>query len=219
MIGLASLLGAALAAGPALAVTASSPTGHLNVRSGPGFQYQVVSQIPANTPAQITGCVSDYSWCAVALPGGVTGWASAPYLVTSAAGTPKNLQVVGAQLGIPVVTPANTGAPVVATPPVGAMVPVAPTVGVVQPVAPPPTVLSYMMQQAIQPVLVNGEVMVGAVLPPGRARLSHSAIALPLFLRQRATSSGRADCATDRLRREVDALVRIYLAPDRAARS
>ena len=39
MIGLASLLGAALAAGPALAVTASSPTGHLNVRSGPGFQY------------------------------------------------------------------------------------------------------------------------------------------------------------------------------------
>jgi uncharacterized protein YraI len=50
MIGLASLLGAALAAGPALAVTASSPTGHLNVRSGPGFQYQVVSQIPANTP-------------------------------------------------------------------------------------------------------------------------------------------------------------------------
>ncbi len=166
MIGLTSLLGAALAAGPALAVTASSPTGHLNVRSGPGFQYQVVSQIPANTPAQITGCVSDYSWCAVALPGGVTGWASAPYLVTSAAGTPKNLQVVGAQLGIPVVTPANTGAPVVATPPVGAMVPVAPTVGVVQPVAPPPTVLSYMMQQAIQPVLVNGEVMVGAVLPP-----------------------------------------------------
>src|SRR6186713_3014799 len=74
------------------------------------------------------------------LPGGVTGWASAPYLVTSAAGTPKNLQVVGAQLGIPVVMPANTGAPVVATPPVGAMVPVAPTVGVVQPVAPPPTV-------------------------------------------------------------------------------
>src|SRR4026209_1409680 len=108
MIGLASLLGAALAAGPALAVTASSPTGDLNVRSGPGFQYQVVSQIPANTPAQITGCVSDYSWCAVALPGGVTGWAPAPYLVTSAAGTPKNLQVVSAQLGISGGEPGHT---------------------------------------------------------------------------------------------------------------
>ena len=56
VIGLASLLGAVLAAGPALAVTASSPTGHLNVRSGPGFQYQVVNQIPANVLAQITGC-------------------------------------------------------------------------------------------------------------------------------------------------------------------
>src|SRR4026208_371434 len=109
MIGLASLLGAALAAGPALALTASSPTGHLNVRSGPGFQYQGVSRSPPTPPAQITGCVSDYSWCAVALPGGVTGWASAPYLVTSAAGTPKNLPVVGAQLGVPGGTPAHPG--------------------------------------------------------------------------------------------------------------
>lgn len=140
MIGLASLLGAAMAAGPALAVTASSPTGHLNVRSGPGFQYSVVAQMQANVPAQVTGCVSDYSWCAVALAGGVTGWASAPYLVTSAAGTPKNLQVAGAQLGIPTITPVNTGSAVVATPPVGAMVPVPANVGVVQPIAPPPNV-------------------------------------------------------------------------------
>jgi len=81
------------------------------------------------------------------------------------AGVKLTEPVIKAAVGIPVVTPANTG-PVVATPPVGAMVPVAPTVGVVQPIAPPPTVLSYMMQQAIQPVLVNGEVMVGAVLPP-----------------------------------------------------
>jgi uncharacterized protein YraI len=165
MIGLASLLGAAMVAGPALAVTASSPTGHLNVRSGPGFQYAVVGQIQANVPAQITGCVSDYSWCAVAPPSGQTGWASAPYLVTNAAGTPKNLQVAGAQLGIPTITPANTGAAVVATPPVGAMVPVPPSVGVVQPIAPPPNVVSYVTMQAIQPVIVNGEVMIGATLP------------------------------------------------------
>ena len=70
MIGLASLMGAALIAGPAAALTASSPTGHLNVRSGPGFQYQVVSQIPANVPAQITGCIADYSLCAVAFRAG-----------------------------------------------------------------------------------------------------------------------------------------------------
>jgi uncharacterized protein YraI len=165
-IGFASLLGAAFLAGPALALTAVSPTGHLNVRSGPGFQYPVVGQIQANVPAQITGCVTDYSWCAVALPSGATGWASAPYLVTTAAGQPKNLQVAGAQLGIPTITPVNTGAAVVATPPVGDMVPVPQSVGVVQPIAPPPNVVSYMTMQAIQPVIVNGEVMVGATLPP-----------------------------------------------------
>jgi uncharacterized protein YraI len=165
MIGFASLLGAALVAGPAMAVTAYSPTGHLNVRSGPGFQYAVVNQIQANTPAQITGCVTDYSGCAVALPGGATGWASAPYLVTKAEGTPKNLQVAGAQLGIPNITPVNTGAAVVATPPVGDMVQVPASVGIVQPIAPPPNVVSYLTTQTIQPVIVNGEVMVGATLP------------------------------------------------------
>ena len=161
MIGLVSLLGTAVVAGPAFAVTAYSPTGHLNVRSGPGFQYPPVAQIPANTEAQITGCVPDYSWCAVALPAGATGWASAPYLVTKATVPPKNLQVAGAQLGIPTVTPVNTGT-VVATPPVGAMVPAA---AIVEPVAPPPNVVSYVTMQAIQPVIVNGEVMVGATLP------------------------------------------------------
>ncbi len=164
MIGVASLAGAALVAGSALAVPAVfSPTGHLNVRSGPGFQYGVVAQMPANTRFPVTGCIQDYSWCSVVV-GNVTGWASAPYLVTDAGGKPTNLQVSGAQLGIPIVVP-TPGAVVVATPPVGAMVPVAPAVGVVAPIVPAPEVLSYVTQQAVAPVLVNGEVMVGAALP------------------------------------------------------
>lgn len=164
MIGLASLVGALLLAGPASAVNAYSPTGHLNVRSGPGFQYPVVAQMQANVPAPVTGCIQDYSWCSVAL-GGVSGWAPAPYLVTDAGGKPTNLQVSGAQLGIPIVVVPATGAAVVATPPVGAMVPVAPAVGVVEPVIPAPEVLSYVTQQVVQPVFVDGEVMVGATLP------------------------------------------------------
>jgi uncharacterized protein YraI len=163
MIGLASLIGAALLANPASAVTAYSPTGHLNVRSGPGFQYPVVGEMQQNVPAAVTGCIQDYTWCGVAL-GGVTGWASAEYLVTDAGGKPTNLQVSGAQLGIPIVVATGVGA-VVATPPVGAMVAVPPTVGVVEPIAPPPEVLSYVTAQPIQPVIVNGEVMVGATLP------------------------------------------------------
>src|SRR6478736_4934615 len=81
MIGLASLVGAALVAGSALAVPAVfSPTGHLNVRSGPGFQYGVVAQMPANTRFPVTGCIQDYSWCSVVV-GNVTGWASLPAAV------------------------------------------------------------------------------------------------------------------------------------------
>jgi uncharacterized protein YraI len=167
IFGLASLIGTALFASPASAVTGYSPTGHLNVRSGPGFQFQVVGQVQANVAAQITGCVSDFSWCAVALPGGVTGWASAPYLVTKATTPPKNLKVAGAQLGIPVIVPKNTGAPVVATPPVGAMVAVPQAVGIVQPIIPGPAAITYVRQQRVAPVIVNGEVMVGAVLPTG----------------------------------------------------
>jgi uncharacterized protein YraI len=162
MICVASLVGAALLASPASALNAFSPTGHLNVRSGPGFQYPVVAQMQQNVPAAVTGCIQDYSWCSVAL-GGVTGWASAPYLVTDAGGKPTNLQVSGAQLGIPIIVPTGVAA-VVATPPVGAMVPVAPA-AVVQPMLPAPEVLSYVTQQVVQPVLVDGEVMIGATLP------------------------------------------------------
>jgi len=108
MIGLASLVGAVLFAGSALAVVAVfSPTGHLNVRSGPGFQYPVVAQMPANARFPVTGCLQDYSWCSVVV-GNVTGWASAPYLVTEAGGKPTNLQVSGAQLGIPIVAVVDT---------------------------------------------------------------------------------------------------------------
>jgi hypothetical protein len=45
------------------------------------------------------------------------------------------------------------------------MVPVAPEVGVVAPVVPAPEVVSFVTQQTVEPVLVNGEVMVGAALP------------------------------------------------------
>ena len=163
MIGLASLVGAALIASPAAALNAFSPTGHLNVRSGPGFQYPVVGVMQRNVPAAVTGCIQDYSWCSIAV-GAVTGWASAAYLVTDAGGNPTNLQVSGAQLGIPIVVPTGVGA-VVATPPVGAIVPVAPDATVVEPVLPAAEVLSYVTQQVVQPVLVDGEVMVGAPLP------------------------------------------------------
>lgn len=160
-IGLVSLVGAASFAAAALAVPAVfSPTGHLNVRSGPGFQYPVVAQMPANTRFPVTGCLQDYSWCSVVV-NNVTGWASAPYLVTDAGGKPTNLQVSGAQLGIPIVAPAAVAA-VITTPPVGAIVP---TPALVEPIVSAPEVISYVNRNTVAPVLVDGEVMIGATLP------------------------------------------------------
>jgi uncharacterized protein YraI len=61
MIGLASLVGALIAGSALAALAVYSPTGHLNVRSGPGFQYGVVAQMPANMRFPVTGCIQDYS--------------------------------------------------------------------------------------------------------------------------------------------------------------
>ena len=163
MLGLSSRVSGALLAGPASALTAYSPTGYLNVRSGPGFQYPVVAQMEPNVPAGISGCIANYTWCSVAA-GGQTGWTSAEYLVTDAGGKLTNLQVSGAQLGVPIVVPANV-TEIVATTSVGAMISVSPSVGLVELIAPAPEVLSYVSTQPIQPVLVDGEVMVGAALP------------------------------------------------------
>lgn len=84
--------------------------------------------------------------------------------MTDAGGKLTNLQVSGAQLGIPIVVPTNI-TEIVATTSVGSMVSVSPSVGLVESIAPAPEVLSYVSTQPIKPVLVDGEVMVGATLP------------------------------------------------------
>jgi uncharacterized protein YraI len=198
LIGLASLVGAVLLAGPASALTAYSPTGHLNVRSGPGFQYAVVAQMQANAPAPVTGCIADYSWCSVAL-GGVSGWASGPYLVTDAGGKLTNLQVSGAQLGIPIVVVPATGAAVVATPPVGVMVP---TPALVAPIVPAPAVVSYVAAGGRAGSRQwRGDGRGGVAC--GRACLSRPGVAVRLRCRQRPKGPDRAHREEDRLRRPV----------------
>ena len=75
------------------------------------------------------------------------------------------MSVAGAQLGIPVIVPTGNGPSVATPPPMGAMVPVPTTVGVVTPIVPPPNVVTFVTQQPVTPVIVNGEVMIGAALP------------------------------------------------------
>jgi uncharacterized protein YraI len=56
---------------------AASTTNDLNMRSGPGPEYQVIGVIPSGAPVDVLGCSG--SWCQVNF-GGRAGYASASYL-------------------------------------------------------------------------------------------------------------------------------------------
>lgn len=79
----AFLAGSALAASLALpSVAAAVPgyaTGNVNVRTGPGTQYQVIATARAGSGVEILGCLPGRTWCDVAL-GNIRGWMSGRYV-------------------------------------------------------------------------------------------------------------------------------------------
>jgi len=150
---------ALLAAGPAFAITGYS-SAHLNLRSGPGTQYPIVGVMEYNVRSEITGCIADYSWCAVNVAG-LSGWAAAEYLEIDQGGAIIQVDEQGAATGIPVVE-AEGVAEVVAGPSVGVIVGAN---GNVAAIVPEPAVLDYISATPVNPFSVQGEVVVGAVLP------------------------------------------------------
>ena len=80
MIKTLSLSAAALTvmAAPLLADPATATT-DLNFRAGPGPEYAVVGVIPGMAMAEVEGCMADGAWCQVSY-NGQTGWAHRAYL-------------------------------------------------------------------------------------------------------------------------------------------
>jgi uncharacterized protein YraI len=152
-------LGTLLIAGPALALPGYS-TAHLNLRTGPGTQYPIAGMMEYNVRSEITGCLADYSWCSVTVAG-LSGWASAEYLVVDKQGAILQVDEQGAATGIPVVV-AEGVAEVVAPASVGVVVGPA---GNVAAIVPPAAVVEYLAATPIPAVAVEGEVVIGAVLP------------------------------------------------------
>jgi uncharacterized protein YraI len=145
-----------VAAAPAFAVEGYS-TAHLNVRTGPGTQYPIAGMMEYNVPANITGCINDYSWCAVTVAG-VNGWVSSEYLVLNKGG--EIMQITGPDSGLPVVEAAVTE--VVAPATVGVLVGAG---GHVEAIVPEPAVVDYISATPVDPYNVQGEIVVGAVVP------------------------------------------------------
>ena len=167
-----------LMTGTALAQTATATaTTDLNIRSGPGPQFETVGVIGSGDTATVTGCVTDSMWCEVDY-GGTIGYAYSDYLTVQSQAegevivlterapelvgvaepsTTANSTVTGAAGGA--IAGALIGGPIGAA--VGGAI--GATTGVV--VDPPETARTYVADNPMDPVYLEGEVVVGAQVP------------------------------------------------------
>lgn len=151
-------------AAPSLAAgTTATATADLNIRSGPGPQYQPVDVIPNGQSVAVEGCLRGSQWCQVDY-NGQTGWSYGKYLTTNYQG--QTVIIENQPSAVPTATysaPANAPAP--ARPVEGELIG---RVGDVAPPAiepPPAAVRTYVVDHSVQPAYLNGEVVVGAGVP------------------------------------------------------
>jgi len=163
---LAGLTAAALSTTASAAIIASATTS-LSIRSGPGPQYPIVAAIPQNGKATMIGCIQGSLWCQVSF-NGRQGWAYSKYLTAQLSG--RSLVVSEGLAQFPAATytaPAVTVGAAVAPQPVitGTLVDRTAT-GAPLVLTPPDTVRDYVVGHPVQPVYLNGEVVIGSGLPP-----------------------------------------------------
>jgi uncharacterized protein YraI len=166
-------------------------TTDLNMRAGPGPEYPVVTTIENNGGVDIHGCVQ--SWCDLSWQG-TRGWAYSPYLAVDQGGTRVIVaeagQVPQAEFQVGAYWDQNyqdrpfyqererysaggTAAGAATGAVVGAVMggPVGAAIGAVAGGAigtaanPPERVRTYVVENRVEPVIVGGEVVVGATLP------------------------------------------------------
>jgi len=169
-----TLAGLALATS-AYAQTAATAATDLNLRAGPGVAYGILSVIPAAQAVTVDGCLAESNWCRVGHDG-VNGWASGDYLVTM---VESPIYGNRERLAIGTVTYDSTQESTVGGGvagaiaggilggPVGALIGAGVGMGVGQAVAPDERVRTYVIQNPVEPIFLDGEVVVGAGIPEG----------------------------------------------------
>lgn len=63
--------------------TATVNTGALNIRTGPGVNYNVITYVYRNTVLTLQARNADASWVKVMTSGGVQGWVNSSYILTA----------------------------------------------------------------------------------------------------------------------------------------
>ena len=62
-------------------------TDTINVREGPGNEYDSLGKLEAGTIIQVTGYSEDGRWASLVLPGGGIGWVNTGYLTPVGGGS------------------------------------------------------------------------------------------------------------------------------------
>lgn len=163
----AAIFAASIVSSAASAAMQTTALTDLNIRSGPGPEYPVIGLIRAQEPVTMIGCIEGSLWCQVTHRGR-DGWAYSQYLATqSASGSRVIISERRPEVVVPSVTYQTTGVGIPARAVTGAIV-AGPTV--IDPaqqvvIAPPPQVGTYVVSNPVDPIYLEGEVVVGAGLP------------------------------------------------------
>ena len=170
----AAILSTAMLAS-AHAQTVATATTDLNLRAGPGPEHAVIGSIQENQRATVLGCIEGSLWCQVDHRGN-RGWAYSQYMTMDAGGRRVVITERDSGLNVPTVTYQAPTTGVVVRPDgvvttrarSGAFVaPPATTVVTTGPAfaPPPPAIGTYVTSNPIDPVYLDGEVVVGAGVP------------------------------------------------------
>ncbi|WP_410217726.1 DUF1236 domain-containing protein [Paracoccus sp. (in: a-proteobacteria)] len=167
----------------AMAQTTATASTDLNVRSGPGVQHAVVGAIMAGNEVTVRGCIDSANWCEVS-GDGIEGWSYGDYLNVTAGDEVVSLYPNRQTVGVTIIE-----APVEETPSegqnaavgglggaaIGALI--AGPVGAVAGAAigggagaaateePATEVTTYVTSNTVDPVYLDGEVVIGAGVP------------------------------------------------------
>lgn len=176
-----------VAAAPALAQVSATAATDLNLRAGPGGDQQILAVIPANGEVMVDGCLESANWCQVSFDG-TTGWAYGDYLNAMM----EDQQVVVIEnrdtLQLPAVTFADTATTVTAETTAEDVVedatgaatgaalaaaliggPAAIAAGALlgASLADDDPAVTFVRENPVDPVILDGEVVVGAGIPEG----------------------------------------------------
>ncbi|SMC41535.1 DUF1236 domain-containing protein [Primorskyibacter flagellatus] len=168
-----------LATAPVAAALSATATTDLNLRAGPGPQFQIEEVIAAEDEVTVEGCLDSGDWCEVSYDG-TTGWAYSAYLTTPVENEPvviyenqddMDVAIVEHEEGNKAVGAAAGGtwgaaagsllvggpAAVAAGAVLGGLTGAASTLD--------ETTVTYVQKNPVDPIYLNGEVAVGAGIP------------------------------------------------------